>query len=317
MKKVQTHSHDRFRGAMLGLAAGDALGTALELRPPGTFEPIEDMLGGGPFHLQPGQWTDDTSMALCLAVSLVERGEFDARDQVERFVRWLGEGYMSSTGVCFDIGTTVRTALRIYQQTGEPFSGPRHTHSAGNGSIMRLAPIPLFFVSDPQIAIDMAARSSRTTHGAVEAVDACRYFAGLIVGALQGRPRDEILSPNFCPVPELWEAAPLAPAIAQIAGGSFKVKDPPEIKGTGYVVKSLEAALWAFCRSENFRQGALMAVNLGDDADTTGAVYGQLAGAYYGEAGIPEAWLSRLALRETITELADRLWHGRKQRGPD
>jgi ADP-ribosylglycohydrolase len=252
-------------------------------------------------------------MALCLAASLVECGGFDARDQVERYLRWLGEGYMSSTGVCFDIGTTVRTALGIYQQTGEPFSGPTHTHSAGNGSIMRLAPIPLFFLSNPRLAIEMAVRSSRTTHGALEAVDACRYMAGLIVGGLQGHSKDDLLSPGFCPVPDLWNSEPLAPAIAEIAAGSFKVKDPPEIEGSGYVVKSLEAALWAFDRSQDFREGALKAANLGDDADTTGTVYGQLAGAYYGEAGIPGAWLGKLALRQTIVELADGLWRGSKQ----
>jgi ADP-ribosylglycohydrolase len=313
MKMVEDPNKGRFRGAMLGLAAGDALGTALEFKAPGTFDPITDMVGGGPFHLQPGQWTDDTSMALCLAASLVACGGFDARDQVERYLRWFGEGYMSSTGACFDIGATVRTALGIYRQTGEPFSGPTHTHSAGNGSLMRLAPIPLFYVAHPKQAIAMAARSSRTTHGAVEAIDACRYMAGLIVGGLQGRPKDELLSPGFSPEPELWKSEPLAPAIAEIAGGSFKSKDPPEIQASGYVVKSLEAALWAFDRSQNFRQGALMAVNLGDDADTTGAVYGQLAGAFYGEAGIPAAWMGKLAMRQTIVELADGLWRGSKQ----
>ncbi len=307
---LESLSLERFRGALLGLAAGDALGATLEFQRPGTFQPIEDMVGGGPFDLQPGQWTDDTSMALCLAASLVACEGFDPRDQVERYLRWLGEGYMSSTGACFDIGTTVRTALRIYQQTGVAFSGPTHSHSAGNGSIMRLAPVGLYFAFDPATAIEMAAQSSRTTHGAAEAVDACRYLAGLIVGALQGRPKDVLLSASFSPAPGQWEAAPLAPAIAEIAAGSFKVKEPPEIKGTGYVVDSLEAALWAFHHTETFREGALRAINLGDDADTTGAVYGQLAGAYYGEAGIPSNWRGKLALRETIVDLAEGLWRG-------
>jgi ADP-ribosyl-[dinitrogen reductase] hydrolase len=313
---IEPLSLDHFRGALLGLAAGDALGTTLEFQRPGTFEPIDDMVGGGPFHLQPGQWTDDTSMALCLAASLVELGGFDARDQVERYLRWLGEGYMSSTGACFDVGVTVRTALGIYQQTGDPFSGPTHSHSAGNGSIMRLAPVPLFFASDPPLAIEMAAQSSRTTHGATEAVDACRYLAGLIVGALQGRSKDELLAPNFCPVPGLWDEAPLAPAIAEVAGGAFKAKQPPQIKGTGYVVRSLEAALWAFYRSEDFRQGALQAVNLGDDADTTGAVYGQLAGAFHGEGGLPSSWLDRLSMREMLEDLASELWQGSRLGNP-
>jgi ADP-ribosyl-[dinitrogen reductase] hydrolase len=151
----------------------------------------------------------------------------------------------------------------------------------------------------------MAAESSRTTHGALEAVDACRYFAGLLIGALQGRPKAELLSSGFAPVHGLWEEQPLAPAISAIADGSFLDKDPPAIQGTGYVVQSLEAALWAFAQSEDFRAGALLAVNLGDDADTTGAVYGQLAGAYYGERGIPDAWVTKLAMLDTIRGLAD------------
>jgi ADP-ribosylglycohydrolase len=172
---------------------------------------------------------------------------------------------------------------------------------------MRLAPVVLAFASDPKTAIMMAGESSRTTHGAKEAVDACRYFAGLSLGALQGRPKAELLAANFCPVAGLWDEAPLAPKIAAVAAGSFKVKDPPAIRGTGYVVDCLDAALWAFHRSETFRDGALLAVNLGDDADTMGAVYGQLAGAYYGEQGIPQEWRRCLALRDTIGSLAEAL----------
>ena len=145
---------DRFRGCLLGLAGGDALGTTLEFQPPGTFEPIEDMVGGGPFRLEPGQWTDDTDMALCLAESLIENGGFDAADQMRRYVRWWREGHLSSTGTCFDIGNTIRSALMKFEATGEPFSGGTHPHSAGNGSIMRLAPVPLFFAGDPETAIE-------------------------------------------------------------------------------------------------------------------------------------------------------------------
>jgi ADP-ribosylglycohydrolase len=172
---------------------------------------------------------------------------------------------------------------------------------------MRLAPVVLAFASDPKTAIMMAGESSRTTHGAREAVDACRYFAGLLVGVLQGRPKDELLSEHFCPVPGLWNEAPLAPKIAAVATGSFKQKDPPSIRGTGYVVDCLEAALWAFHRSDTFRDGALLAVNLGDDADTTGAVYGQLGGAFYGVSAIPAAWRERVAHRNMIESLADEL----------
>ena len=270
----------RYRGCLLGLAVGDALGTTLEFSPPGTFTPIDDLIGGGPFHLKPGQWTDDTSMALCLATSLVERRGFDPIDQLERYVRWWREGYLSSTGTCFDIGSTVRSALTRFLQTHEPYPGSTDPRTAGNGSIMRLAPVVLYFARQPEQAIHFAAESSRTTHGAAEAIDACRYFASLILDALNDKRKEELLREQH---------SAFAPKIAAIAAGSFKRRQPPGIRGTGYVVDSLEAALWAFHRSRDFREGALLTVNLGDDADTTGAVYGQLAGAFYGEENIPAA----------------------------
>ena len=291
-----TTMQSRYEGCLLGLAAGDALGTTLEFKVPGNFVPLTDMVGGGPFGLKKGQWTDDTSMALCLAESLVTCRAFNARDQMDRYIRWWKEGHLSSTGRCFDIGNTVYQALREYLDTREPFAGSTHPHTAGNGSLMRLAPIPLFFAANPEEAIRMSAESSRTTHGATTCLDACRYFGGLLVGAIQGVSKEELLSPRYAPVECLWERAPLCPEIDNIVGGSFQQKDPPAIVGSGYVVEALEAALWAFSRSSSFQEGALLAVNLGDDADTTGAIFGQLAGAYYGVAGIPQAW------RECLTD---------------
>jgi len=300
---------DRCRGALLGLAVGDALGTTLEFTSPGTFQPISDMVGGGPFRLKAGQWTDDTSMALCLAESLVECGRFDAVDQMHRYVRWLDEGHWSSTGDCFDAGIVVRGAISTFRRTGEGFSGPTGEHTAGNGSLMRLAPVALFFASDPELAIRMAADSSRTTHGTAAAVDACRYFAGLLIAALAGASKAELLADRFTPVSGLWAREPLNPAIAAVAGGSFKHKSPPAIRGgKGYVVDTLEAALWAFTTTDDFKSGALAAVNLGGDADTTGAVYGQIAGAYYGVQAIPAIWRERLTFGEEISEMADRLF---------
>lgn len=298
---------DRYRGALLGLAAGDALGTTLEFSTPGTFAPIDDMLGGGPFNLKPGEWTDDTSMALCLAESLIESNEFDPVDQLARYVRWKREGHLSSNETCFDVGATVRSALARFERTSNAWSGSTDEFSAGNGSIMRLAPVPLFFARDPETAIARAADSSRTTHGAAEAMDACRYLAALIVGALHGRSKVELLAPRFSPVSALWDRAPLAPKIHDIASGSFLRREPPHIRGTGYVVNSLEAALWAFAKTTSFRDGALLAVNLGDDADTTGAVYGQLAGAYYGVDEIPSSWRAKLARLDVLERFATQL----------
>lgn len=308
-RKMTPAAEDRFLGCLLGLATGDAVGTTLEFQSPGTFEPISDMVGLGPFRLKPGEWTDDTSMALCLAASLVETGGFDPRDQMDRYAAWQADGYMSSNGFCFDVGGTVSAAMRKYSLTGEPYAGSSDPFSAGNGSIMRLAPVPMFFSSSASHAIKYAAESSKTTHAAVTCIDACRYLSGLIWGALNGIDKTELLSPFFSPVADLWKTEPLGERIADIAAGSYKLKQPPHIQGSGYVVHSLEAALWAFHHSNDFRSGCLLAVNLGDDADTTGAVYGQLAGAYYGSKGIPESWRKKLALRDTIEELARGLWN--------
>ncbi len=266
------------------------------------------MVGGGCFNLQPGQWTDDTSMALCLTTSLLEKSGFDPVDQMQRYVRWWKHGYLSSTGRCFDIGGTVCRALGRFEATGEPYAGSTDPNSAGNGSLMRLAPVPMFFAHDATEAIERSADSSRTTHGAQETVDACRYYAGLIVGALRGVEKERLLSLHYCPVEGLWERSPLAAKIAEVAGGSFKRREPPAIRGTGYVVDSLEAALWAFHRSRDYRHGALLAANLGDDADTTTAIYGQLAGAHYGVEGIPAEWRSKLTWEADITSWADGLY---------
>lgn len=304
---------ERYRGALLGLAAGDALGAAVEFMPPGSFEPLTGMVGGGPHGLEAGYWTDDTSMALCLAESLVEKEGFDPVDQMERYVRWYREGHLSSTGHCFDIGNTTREALESFEWSSGsyPYLGSADPGKAGNGSIMRLAPVPLFHAQNPAEAVERSADSSRTTHGAENAVDACRYLGALISGAAVGADKEELLSEHFGPSPGYWEKNPLAPEIDEVASGSFRRKEPPEIKGSGYVVRSLEAALWAFHKSDSFEEGCLLAANLGDDADTTAAVYGQLAGAFHGEGGIPEPWLAKLVYRSLITDLAERLFDRR------
>jgi ADP-ribosyl-[dinitrogen reductase] hydrolase len=292
---------DRFRGCLLGLAVGDAVGTTLEFKPKGSFTPISDMVGGGPFRLKPGEWTDDTSMALCLATSLLESKGFDADDQMQRYCRWHNEGYLSSNGRCFDIGNTVSSALRGYKAHGNPYAGSTETWSAGNGSLMRLAPIPMFYYPDIEQAVAFAAESSRTTHGADECIDACRLYSRQLLAALAGEHKENLL---FADRLSFSGAA----KIAGIANGNFRFKSEHEIRGTGYVVDCLEAALWCFWTTETFSDAILKAANLGDDADTTAAVCGQIAGAYYGCTGIPIAWKEQLAMREMIQELADRLY---------
>jgi ADP-ribosylglycohydrolase len=296
---------DRFRGCLLGLAVGDAVGTTLEFKSPGSFEPISDMVGGGPFRLNPGEWTDDTSMALCLATSLVEKNGFDPTDQMDRYCRWWKEGYLSSNGRCFDIGNAVSDALRRYGKTRDPMAGSTSSHSAGNGSIMRLAPVPMFYYPDLSAAIRYSAESSRTTHGAPECIDACRLLAGIICRALSGASKEEIL---------FGEANSFSgePKITMIARGEYRNKSADKNRGTGYVVESLEAALWCFLQTDTFESAILKAANLGDDADTTAAICGQLAGAFYTESAVPKKWAERLALRQEITQLADRLYEADK-----
>jgi ADP-ribosyl-[dinitrogen reductase] hydrolase len=298
----------RYHGALLGLAAGDALGTTLEFTRRGTLTPIDDMVGGGPFRLAPGEWTDDTSMALCLAESLIERRGFDPHDQMARYVRWWREGHWSSNGRCFDIGITVRAALSRFRDTNDPFAGSDDPRTAGNGSLMRLAPVPLRYALEPAEAVRLAAESSRTTHAASEAVDACRYFSALIVGVLHGCGKTELLDDHFAPDGVDWTREPLAAKIATIAAGSFRQTAANDLRASGYVVHTLEAALWAFHHSDSFRDGALLAVNLGEDADTTGAVYGQLAGAFYGVDRIPAEWRARVARAADIEAVAAALY---------
>lgn len=307
-------NNNKYKGCLLGLAIGDALGTTLEFRPPGTFEPISDIVGGGPFRLKVGEWTDDTSMALCLAESLIEKEEFDPIDQLERYIRWKNEGYMSSNGTCFDIGNTVSSALDTFSLSPKKYPGPDDEWSAGNGSLMRLAPIPMFYLEDPVKAIHYAGLSSKTTHGNRQAIDSCRYYAGLIVGALQGESKETILEKKYCPVSGFWGDNPIHNRVDEVASGSFKEKDPPEIVGSGYVIKSMESALWAFYNSDSFEEGCLMAVNLGDDADTTGAIFGQLAGAFYGFDQIPDHWIKKIVKCDLIMELTHKLFECRYQK---
>lgn len=285
---------DKCKGALLGLAVGDALGTTVEFRSPGTFTPLTDLIGGGVFGLDAGKWTDDTSMALCLADSLIEKEEFDAFDQLDKYVKWHSEGYNSSTGTCFDIGNTTRQALYLYESSGQPYCGNTDRDSAGNGSIMRLAPIPIFYHNKPKDLLKYSALSSRTTHSSPQCIDACIFMSALIAGGINGMTKEELLSNELTKTFYNSTDIILDATITDILNGSYKSKEPPQIYSSGYVVKTLEAALWAFYKTTDFESGALKIVNLGDDADTTGAVYGQIAGAYYGLDGIPEKWLKKI-----------------------
>jgi ADP-ribosyl-[dinitrogen reductase] hydrolase len=286
---------DRGIGALLGLAVGDALGTTIEFRSRDSYEPLADIIGGGPFGLQAGEWTDDTAMALALADSLLATEDFDEADLMRRFVLWQEQGSYSCTGDCFDIGVTVAEALKQWKRSGDPIAGSTDPMSAGNGSLMRLAPVALRFWNDREMLARIAARQSATTHGAPEAVSACVAYANVISDAIEGCPRNEVLRTRD---------EKYAGRVKSILRGSWRGARREDIGSTGYVAHSLEAALWSVGRTGNFRDAVLTAANLGGDADTTAAIAGQLAGALYGASGIPDEWLERLAWRSRIENMA-------------
>ncbi len=290
----------RVKGALIGLACGDAVGTTLEFRQRGTFAPISDMVGGGPFRLEPGQWTDDMSMALCLAHSLLTKKAFDAMDQMNRYCNWYQHGYMSSNGRCFDIGNTVAKALQKYLDTKDPFSGSMDERSSGNGSIMRLAPIPMLYRNNLEDCIHFAGESSRTTHGSAECIESCRLFSSYIVRAFSAGSKQEIF--------DFHDYRPESNKVKDIANLDFMSLSYEDLTGSGYVIESLESALWCFMNSESFEEAILLSANIGNDADTTAAVCGQIAGAYYGVDGIPQKWRDRLTMFDEIDAVSERLY---------
>jgi ADP-ribosyl-[dinitrogen reductase] hydrolase len=290
---------DRAIGALMGLAVGDAIGTTVEFLDRDSFAPVTDMTGGGPFGLEPGQWTDDTSMALCLADSLLKARDFDADDLMKRFVSWWLKGAYSVKGACFDIGLTTRAALRRFRQTGEPFSGDPRRDSAGNGSLMRMAPAAILGHRCPDLAVRLAVEQSRTTHPAPQCLDACAVFARMLSAAISGEPKTAVLD---------HARSATDPDLDDIRARVWRSLSRETIRSSGYVVHTLEAALWAVDRSDSFEEAVLLAVNLGDDADTVGAVTGQLAGALWGESAIPERWIERLWWSERIRQAATALF---------
>ncbi|HCH02631.1 MAG TPA: crystallin J1 [Vibrio sp.] len=306
---ISDEVRNKAQGVLLGLALGDALGTTLEFRPKGSFTPITDMEGGGPFNLQAGQWTDDTSMMLCLADSLLECGENNSKDQMDRYLRWYRHGENSCTGHCFDIGNTVRSALHQFELTGDPLSGSEEPNTAGNGSLMRIAPIALFYRKQSiEEACDAACLASMTTHAEPRTQAACALMTYFLHRGLN-TPSIELTKDNFLTIsPDfILRLGSLSQDVVDLATGNYRLKQESEIKGTGFVIDSLEAALWCFYHSDSFEHGALLAANLGDDADTTAAIYGQIAGCFYGADSLPEHWLAELAWRKHIARHAEYL----------
>jgi ADP-ribosyl-[dinitrogen reductase] hydrolase len=271
---------DKSQGCLLGLAIGDALGAPVEFREAGSFEPVTGYRGGGEFNLEAGQWTDDSSMALCLAESLLVCQDIDLLDQCQRYWNWYINGENSSTGICFDIGTGTQEALENWWQTGRVSPLPT---GLGNGCIMRLAPVPIFY-HDTLSAALFSGLSAFTTHGHTQSMKATAFFGELLSRALNGATKEDLLSI----VPPAYTGE-------------------KKLTVSGHVVDTLKAALWAFESSHSFEETVLRAVNLGGDADTVGAVAGQLAGAFYGLSGIPEHLITGLQDAERFLKVAKNL----------
>ena len=278
-------------------------------------------------------------MALCLAASLISSGDFSPYDQLVRYKWWYRYGYMSSTGDCFDIGAATRKSIQKFEDRQKAFAESHRieetemdylndrkllnefnvycsdNQAAGNGGLMRLAPVPLFFHSIPAKAVKYCGISAEITHGSEIACDACRFYGALIVAALHGESKKQLLDPDFYKEHESWFAGqPLHEEVQKIVKGSYANKPrgyDDGIRGKGYVLNSLEAALWAFrYDDDSFEKGVLAAVNLGDDTDTTAAIYGQLAGAYYSFRGItPREWITNIYAKEFLLCMSSWLFH--------
>jgi ADP-ribosyl-[dinitrogen reductase] hydrolase len=290
----------RFLGALTGLAVGDALAAATQGRTPGNFAPVLELAGGGPFALPVGAWSDDTAMALCLAESLLERGGFDARDQMQRYSRWQEHGHLSATGRALGITASTARALALAKWQRKLFSGSHDPSQLDPEPLSRLAPAVMFFYATPQVAVHQACEAARTTCQAPVVLDCCRLFAAILCGALAGSSKDDI----FRPGPETLDLSRLRPPVAVLA---TEVREPRS-KGVGSRIDSaLQAALWAFRTTDDFRSGALRAANLGGGSDVITAAFGALAGAHYGVGAIPAAWRAALFHHDLIERFADRL----------
>ena len=289
---------DRARGIMLGLAVGDAIGSSLEFGPR-VSPPLarREMTGGGPFNLPVGAWTDDTALSIGLGKSLVACRKFDPLDAAQRFLAYYREGeYSSVPGTCVDIGITTRQALERFERTGDPFAGSTDEHSSGNGSAMRLASVAIFTLDAPlEEAIHVARAQSRITHGSAVCLDGCSYLVQLLRLLLRGEEDPlKLALPRFDGHPDILKAK------TALWGGVER----RHVKSGGYVADTLTSSLWACANAPSFEHAVTLAVNLGSDADTTGAIAGALAGAKFGERGIPSRWLEPLAQRHRIGALA-------------
>ncbi|KEF53050.1 uncharacterized protein A1O9_10958 [Exophiala aquamarina CBS 119918] len=342
----------RIRGSFLGLAVCDALGAPAEFHARGSFPAITSMQANLNFKLGPGYFTDDTSMALCLAHSFLEKGPTgNSVDQARKYLAWYRTGYQSSTGRCFDIGNLTRDALGVWKhavvvnsQYGQDGPSPdaakdqaaiqsaratiekrfNQDRYCSNGSLMRVLPAGLQFALDLPTAIKAAADSSRVTHPHPLCILSCALYTILIAQSLQepSITKDSLVGYLSDYVSAVKDAMGrfTSESKSKLEGrrflerfepyttvSSFHDKGAQKICTSGYVLDSLEAALWGFFITSSFREGAIKLVNLGGDADTVGAVYGGLAGAFYGHEKIPVEWLRDMKRLDLVEEVVGKL----------
>jgi len=300
---------ERIVGSVLGLAVGDAVGVPVEFknREELAQAPVTDMTGHGTYDQPPGTWSDDSSLALATADSLIENG-YDPPDMMRRFHAWLTTAYMSPHGEVFDVGIATRGAIARYAH-GQPREawGGRGERDNGNGSLMRIA--PLSCAVHRLATATVVARSvevSALTHAHPRSTMCCAYFSLLMRGLLDGQP---LLAAMLEASGELRAYVPAEElgALKRVLDGSIVQARRDEVQGSGYVVHCLEASLWAAHRAADYREAVLLAVNLGDDTDTTAAVTGAICGAIYGVRGIPSRWVAGLARVEMVRGLGERL----------
>lgn len=309
--RKEINKQERMLGCLIGLAVGDAYGTTYEFNfkkdMPSAEELPDRIVGGGPFNMKPGEFTDDTSMALCLAESLVKNG-WNEDDQMKSYINWWQNGYMSVKKYCFDIGGATRNALSNYNMTGSYIND---YHAAGNGVLMRLAPIPMYFQGNTGEVLKKCAQQSRMTHPSPQSIQ-CSMFMGAIINKILSGERDKKKILLFDNLFTNQEKELYNQIVGDYnAGGDFMesmkkmeytTRTHEQMSGDGYCISTLMSALWAFERTDNFKDGLKLVVSLGDDTDTTGAVYGQIAGAYYGLENIP--WTEDIVWPEIISGLA-------------
>jgi ADP-ribosylglycohydrolase len=302
---------ENIKSCFLGLAIGDALGVPVEFkrRPYFKDQPVVDMLGYGTWNQPPGTWSDDSSLTFCLAESLVQG--YDLHDIGRKFVAWYSEGYWGAHHTLFDVGATTRVSLvRIRDGEDPRFSGELDEASNGNGSLMRIAPAPLYFCNEPdEVLFQRIQEISAMTHGHFRSVLACVIFSKIMIELLKGVEKSKALQNASASISDLslknkFNADEMKNFESILSGKIHRVNED-QIQSSGYVLHTLEAALWCFLRTDSYHDAVLKAVNLGGDTDTTACVTGALAGLYYGEPSLPEAWLRKLARQQDIVKLSE------------